>query len=133
MTRQITHAIAILIVLLAIVCALITAHPAHARWTGEGSPELRAWFNSLKQPDIPGMPCCGEADVYYADDVAVIDGETIATITDNRGNPIAVGTQIKIPPNKLNRDPNITGHTIVFIGEFAGNHHVYCFIPSLGM
>src|SRR6185312_15615832 len=49
------------------------ATPAQARdmgqWEGS-SPETRAWFRSLVQPDTL-VSCCGDADGYYADEYHV--------------------------------------------------------------
>jgi hypothetical protein len=109
--------------------------PALARDTGQWaneSPVIRAWFNSLMQPDVPES-CCGSGDGYYADQYDVENGKVVATITDSRGNSLPVGTRVVIPPNKVNHDPNPTGHTIVFLGAYGGPPTVYCFIPATGV
>lgn len=108
--------------------------PAFAREGGDWSqvdPEVRAWIQALTRPDYPGaqLSCCGEADAYYADMGEFgDDGKVYAIITDNRGNPLPVGTKVEIPPNKIqNTEGNPSGHVIVFVGA-AG--YVYCFIPN---
>lgn len=98
-------------------------------------PEWAEWYQSLMQPDVPTVSCCGEADGYYADDVHVHDGKTYATITDDRvvpGRPqIDLGTVIEIPDNKLKWDRgNPTGHSIVFLSR-AG--YVFCFVQGTGI
>jgi hypothetical protein len=109
--------------------------PAFARDTGQWtheSAQIRAWFQSLMQPDAP-VSCCGSGDGYYADAVSVQDGRIIATVTDSRGNSIPVGTKVVVPPNKINKDPNMTGHTIIFLGGIADAPIVYCFITATGV
>lgn len=119
----------------AVFIAAMLHAPASARDDGQwdtSSPELRAWFNSLKQPDN-GISCCGDYDLYYADEFGVEDGKIVATITDSRGHLIPVGTRIVVPPEKFNRDANRTGHTLIFLGMPLGMIAVFCFIPSAGV
>jgi hypothetical protein len=130
---------------------LIFIVPAHARdlgqW-GESSPETRAWFQSLRQPDRPSVPCCGESDGYWCDDVHVRGGNTYCTIDDDRDDEplhrphIPVGTEILIPPNKLGNYPgNPVGHSIVFMAISRGfdnevngtGSYVYCFVQTSGL
>jgi len=40
----------------------------------------------MMQPDVPNASCCGEADAYWANEIHVRDGNTYATITDDRPN-----------------------------------------------
>lgn len=120
------------------LCLIIT--PALARDNGQwenSAPEIREWFKSLMQPDNPYVPCCGEADAYYADTIHVRDGKTYATITDDRDDaplgrpPVPVGTVILIPDAKLKWDKgNPTGHGIVFIGNQG---QVYCYVTPGGV
>lgn len=130
-----TRLLHLLIVLSISALIVVLATAAFARdlgqWDG-ADPETRAWFNSLMQPDNKYVSCCGDADAYFADDFRVVDGTVVVTITDNRGHALPVGTTIAIPPNKLSREPNRLGHSIVFIGG-ASNDIVYCFIPSSGV
>lgn len=131
--RHVFALIAIEAVVIAL-CALIGG--AGARDLGQwdkADPELSAWFRSLKQPDNPAIPCCGEADAYWADTLVVEGGKVFAVITDDRpdvplGRPhIDVGTRFEIPPHKMKRDGgNPTGHNILFVG--AGG--VYCFVTG---
>jgi hypothetical protein len=130
--------------------SLILIAPAHARDLGQWedhSPETRAWFQSLRQPDQPNMPCCGESDGYWCDDVHVRAGHTYCTIDDDRDDEplyrphVPVGTEILIPDNKLGNYPgNPTGHNIVFMAVSRGidnavdgtGSYVYCFVQESG-
>jgi hypothetical protein len=84
-------------------------------------PEIRNWYPSLMQPDNPTVPCCGEADAYWADSYEVDGDRYIAIITDPRpdeplrGAHTDIGTKIVVPNRKLKYDEgNPTGHGIVF-------------------
>lgn len=89
------------------------------------------------QPDNPTVPCCGEADAYWCDDIHVKGGEAYCRITDNRpdgplGRPHReIGEEFQIPPQKLKHDKgNPTGHSIIFLST-SGN--TYCFVQSGGV
>lgn len=109
---------------------------AHARDLGQWNddPEKSAWYRSLKQPDMPAISCCGEADSYFCDEHAR-GSQVYCIIDDDRDNeklkrqPRANGTVIEIPDNKLNHDPNLEGRGVVFLS--AGGY-VYCFIGAGG-
>jgi hypothetical protein len=132
--------------LLALLLAAVPVgcEPAHSRNWDESATtkEVAAWFQALKQPDNT-VPCCGEADAYYADSFEVHGTSVIAIITDERvvpnRPPIPVGTKIIIPPNKVTHQGNPTGHGIVFVvhrddDDDAPNNgwHVYCYVtPGL--
>jgi len=97
-------------------------------------PQIAEWYRSLRQPDNPTLPCCGEADGYFADEVVVEGEKVFAVITDERpdeplGRPhIAPGTRFEIPREKLKFDRgNPTGHAILFVGV---NGTVYCFVQG---
>src|SRR5262245_61185456 len=119
---------------------------AHARDNGQWEttdPEIRAWFQELKQPDKPRVSCCGLGDAYYADETYTKDGRNIAVITDERddsvlGRPhVPVGTEVVIPDHKMKWDRgNPTGHSIIFlaVGTQDGNriYEVYCFVDGNG-
>lgn len=100
--------------------------------------DVKHWFQSANQPDIPSSSCCGEADAYYADSFEVEDGEYVAIITDERvvqyRTQIPVGTRIKIPVNKLPnpgvQPPNPTGHGVIFLNQ---QFVVYCYFPPGGV
>lgn len=128
----------------AAICTLILlgvlyVAPAWCRDLGqwEGSdPTVRAWYQSLMQPDAPATSCCGEADAYWADEIHVRSGKTFAVITDDRedaplGRPhIAIGTEFEVPNHKLKYDQgNPTGHSVVFLSR---NGWVYCFVMGGG-
>jgi hypothetical protein len=101
-------------------------------------PDIKAWFESLIQPDNAPASCCGVADGYWCDDLHVRGGKSFCTITDDRvipqRAPIPVGTEIQIPDNKMLdgkvANGNPTGHSIVFLN--SGATIVYCFILSSG-
>jgi hypothetical protein len=101
-------------------------------WWEGSDPRIRAWFESLRQPDNPVISCCGDADAYFADFFEVIDGRMLATITDSRGNPIAAGTVIEVPPQKVNKDANILGRIVIFLGGSVKRPKVLCYVPAAG-
>jgi hypothetical protein len=93
-------------------------------------PEIREWFQSLKQPDHPRLSCCGEADAFEADQFTVEDDHYVAVITDGKG-VMAPGTRIQVPNSKLKWDKgNPTGHGIIFIGDEG---QVYCYVVPGGV
>ena len=127
--------------LLVILFALfVSRFGAEARDLGQWDrtdPDLRAWYQSLMQPDVPTASCCGEADAYFADDIHVRNGKTFVTITDDRpdeprGRPhVAIGTEIEVPNNKLKWDrANPTGHGVVFISRGG---YVFCYVQPGGV
>ncbi|MDB5651287.1 MAG: uncharacterized protein JWL62_2807 [Hyphomicrobiales bacterium] len=103
----------------------------YGQWEGT-DPETRAWFRNLKQPDHPLVSCCGDADAYFADEYEIREGRVFARITDSRGNNVPVGTMVEVPPHKVNRDPNITGHIVIFLGGPPKDPFVYCYVPGSG-
>ena len=122
---------------LALACMLL---PSAARDVGQWedtNPAIRHWYRSLMQPDMPHLPCCGEADAYYADEIHVRDGKVYATITDDRDDAplkrphIPPGTRFEIPPHKLKYDAgNPTGHNVLFVSPGG---LVYCFVQGGGV
>ena len=103
---------------------------------GNADPEIRAWYQSLMQPDVPTASCCGSADAFFCDEVYVKEGKTFCRITDDRpdeplGRPhVPIGTVIEIPNNKLKWDRgNPTGHAIVFLSKGG---YVFCFVQGGG-
>jgi hypothetical protein len=117
------------------------------------APELDAWYKGLYQPDNPQMSCCGKADAYWCDDPHSKKDHlgkvtNWCTITDDRpdlprGRPhVDVGTEIKIPDEKIKWGPNDTqprtdwmtgqpvslnptGHGVVFLSR---GFYVYCYV-----
>lgn len=125
-------------VALAFALDLISFASAHddGQW-GNADPAVRAWYQSLMQPDVPTASCCGEADAYWADEVHVRDGKTYAVITDDRPDAllkrphVAIGNEVEIPNNKLKWDrSNPTGHGVVFLSR---ENYVYCFVQPGGV
>jgi hypothetical protein len=101
----------------------------------ETTPEVRAWYKSLMQPDKPWVPCCGESDAYFAE-AHVRDGKTYAVIIDDRPDEprgrhhVPVGTEIEVPAGKFKWDAgNPTGHAVIFLSI---NNDVYCFVQGTG-
>ena len=129
--------------ILSVVVLLVFIGVAFARDLGQwenSDPAIREWFQTLMRPDYPAMPCCGEADGYYADEIHVRGGKTFATITDDRPDAplgrshVPVGTEIEIPDDKLKWDrSNPTGHAIVFLGGGAYARYVFCFVQGSGI
>lgn len=122
----------------ALMLAAIPAAPARdlGQWAAQ-DPALSRWFQGLMQPDNPGVPCCGEADAYWADSFEIKGDRYVAIVTDERddtplGRPhVAVGTRIEIPNGKIKFDRgNPTGHGIVFVGNYG---NVYCYLPPGGV
>jgi hypothetical protein len=124
----------ILCIALASLLVLAAATPlAPARDNGQwenSPPNVRRWFQGLRQPDNPRMSCCGEADAYEADIFEVDGGHYVAVITDGKGE-IPNGTKIPVPNNKIKWDEgNPTGHGIIFIGLQG---QVYCYVLPGGV
>src|SRR5215472_13142792 len=111
---------------ISVIVLMLLAAPAAARDYGQWenqSPEVRKWFHNLMQPDLPFMPCCGEADAYWADDFGMDNGRYLAIITDTRpddalGRPHREpGQRFVIPNEKIKWDKgNPTGHGVIFVG-----------------
>jgi len=121
---------------------------AGAKTYGEsqyGGADESEYYATLMQPDYPSTSCCGEADVYYADEQEEgPDGTVIAIITDTRPDErtlpdgrvikrqhIPVGTKVLVPKYKMRKHytPNPTGHTIIFLAGTEGGWIVYCYEP----
>lgn len=129
--------------LLWVACFLVAvcvATGAFARDLGQwenSDPATREWFQTLMQPDVPTMSCCGEADAYWADTVHVRGGKTYATITDDRPDAplqrphVDVGTEIEVPDAKLKWDRgNPTGHGVLFLSR---GRFVFCYVQPGGV
>jgi hypothetical protein len=109
--------------------ALPTLARDNGQWEG-ADPAVRAWFQSLKQPDHPRLSCCGEADAFEADSFEVEEDHYVAVITDGRGI-IPNGTKCPVPKRKMKFDSgNPTGHGIIFIGNQG---QIYCYVTPGGI
>jgi len=118
-----------------------TMVPVLARDLGQWQqtdPRISAWFKSLMQPDNPNVPCCGEADAYWADSFEIQGDQYVAIITDEREDAplgrlhIDPGTRVVIPNHKLKFNKgNPTGHGIVFMHAASGQ--VWCYIAPGGV
>ena len=126
---------------------------AHARDLGQweqSDPATRQWFQSLMQPDTIGMgggiPCCGEGDGYWADEVRVEGDKVFAIITDDRPDEplrrfhVPIGTEFIVPAKKMLDGKiargNPTGHGVIFLGVMYNaeprSRPVLCFILGSG-
>jgi hypothetical protein len=113
---------------------------ANARDLGQWentNPAIGKWFRSLMQPDNPGIPCCGEADAYWADAALTENGQLVAVITDDRPDAplrrhhVPVGTKIVVPPNKIKWDKgNPTGHIVIFL---SNDNYPFCYVQNGGV
>lgn len=115
-------------------------------------PRLEAchyWVQTVQRPDIRGASCCGEADLFIADNFTVkANGEVWMTVTadyppssytDEEGNTFTTpgkyhkGSEVLIPPEKLNKlmeDANKSGHGAFFARPSDGE--ILCaFLPPL--
>jgi len=98
-------------------------------------PQVRKWFQDLRQPDHPRLSCCGEADSYEAD-LYEQDGDNYVAIITGQGPAvdkpvIPVGTRLKVPNAKIKWDDgNPTGHGIIFVG---GDYAIVCYVPPAGI
>lgn len=122
------------------------AEPSFARDSGQwgATPnEVSTWYRRLMEPDFPTIPCCGDADAYYADSFEVEGDHYVAIITDERTvpnrPPIPIGTRIRVPNHKLKYDDgNPTGHGVIFVQWRNGNQdpdgwHVLCYVVPGGV
>jgi hypothetical protein len=136
---------AIIVALTPIIMAFVK--PALPRDLGqweETTPEVRQWYETLMQPDLPNVRCCGEADAYWADGIEVVNGQTYAIITDTRDDGplrrphLDPGTKVLVPNHKLKWDKgNPTGHAIIFMNGGQRypdqNWNVLCFVQNGGV
>lgn len=111
---------------------------SHAHAHDMAHPEDDAWYESLMQPDYPLVPCCGEADAYWADSFEQQDGQYVAIITDDRDDKllhdrrhIDIGTKFVVPNYKIKWDQgNPTGHGVIFVNR---GDYVLCYVPPGGV
>lgn len=132
------RAVYVIVVAMILLAAVIASKNAHARDSGQWvntDPAISQWYRSLMQPDNPGIPCCGEADAYWADEIAIEGDKVFAIITDDRADEplrrphIPRGTRIEIPKHKYKFDRgNPTGHNVIFVGTGG----VFCFVQGSG-
>lgn len=108
------------------------------RWGA--SQNVHDWFATLMQPDNPRVPCCGEADAYWADSYEVDEDQYVAIITDDRGEGYdeyvgritrEPGSKFPVPNRKIKwNSGNPTGHGIVFLSSQGS---VICYLPPSGV
>jgi hypothetical protein len=112
----------------------LLGYTVFARAHDHARPELDHWYNTLMMPDNPSVRCCGKNDEYRCE-AFVRNGETWCRVIDDRvipnRPPVAIGTEILIPPHKYKFDQgNPTGHTVVFGRPGNGDFLVYCFVQG---
>ena len=116
----------------------LSAAPARdlGQWEN-ADPRIKQWFETLMQPDNPGVRCCGESDAYYADKVEVVGDKVFAIITDTRPDEplkrphVPPGTRIEVPAHKYKFDRgNPVGHTVIFLSPSLD---VYCYVQASGV
>lgn len=126
---------------------LASYRPAQAHDYGQwdkADPKTVEWFRNLMQPDNPGIPCCGEADAYWADSFDASGDHYVVIVTDERDDGplmrphIAPGTRVEVPNSKIKWDRgNPTGHGVLFVRKDWGDQNqpgpVYCFVPGGGV
>jgi hypothetical protein len=116
------------IVLAFIALGASAAARDNGQWANS-PPEIREWFQGLRQPDHPRISCCGEADAFEADIFEAEGDHYVAVITDGKG-VIANGSRISVPNTKMKWDKgNPTGHGIIFIGDRG---QIYCYVTPGG-
>ena len=145
--------VAVLVFLILIGMGAFASARDLGQWR-DSPPEIRAWFQSLLQPDTigmggPGTSCCGEGDGYWADESHVRNGIIYAVITDDREDGPRqhekIGTEYQVPANKIvgekQRVGNPTGHTYIFLEapSILGNNQrayprkVLCYVMNGGI
>jgi len=120
-----------------VVIVLLTVAITRALSHDHDHPEHDQWYETLMMPDNPSVRCCGKDDEYRCD-AFVRDGQTWCRVTDDRVNPrrppVAIGTEILIPPHKYKYNQgNPTGHTLVFGKPQGDDFYVYCFVQGTGI
>jgi hypothetical protein len=117
----------------ALMAGFLLLGSAHARDNGQWAAkpaDVRAWFESLMQPNNPTASCCGEADAFQADAFEVEGDHYVAIITGGHGD-FPTGSRISVPNSKMKWDRgNPTGHGIIFIGSDA---NVLCYVTPSGV
>ncbi len=109
------------------VLALVLLAPAALAAPPPGAdPALAPWFQSLKRPDN-GEGCCDQADCRIVAYRATRDGYEafIAAGSFQAGTD----TWEKVPPGRVLRGDNPTGHGVACWTWFSG---FLCFVPGPG-
>jgi hypothetical protein len=107
-----------------LIVAPILSTPALARDNGQFgnvSPEIRAWFKSVKSH--AGVPCCDIADGHRTD-YDMRESRYWVPINDE---------WMMVPPEAVVDDAgNPTGDAVVWYSESNGNVYIRCFVPGGG-
>lgn len=117
-----------LILIAALMCAPALARD-NGQW-GDSPPEIRAWFQSVMQPNNPYVSCCGEADAFEVElEGDNPDGSIDTRIVDGKGM-VPDGTEVDVPRSRLQaKYGNPLDKYILFLGTGG---QVYCLIPKVG-
>ena len=143
-----THLGTVIVALVVLVLLVLTLAIANAKTTGEvkyPGADDSDYYAHLMMPDHPSEGCCGEGDVYFADNTEFgPKGELYAVITDTRPDHrvlpdgrvidrahVPVGTRVLVPSEKIRKHytANPTGHTIIFLSQ-SGDMYVWCYEPQ---
>lgn len=118
--RRLRNTIIKLFIVLAgvVLLAFCALNSAHAKWNGESTPELEAWYKN--QHNEQGQWCCDKSDghPYYGNYKFNEDG---SVILDN-GH--------KLPAYMVLKGSNPTGHSVWWFTDAGGEHRDYCFAPG---
>lgn len=111
------------VVILALLAPVLSPQSGQARDRGQfasSSPELKAWFDSLRSGK---GPCCSDADGSAVSDV---DWES------NAGHyRVRIGGDwVDVPDEAVITQPNRVGRTMVWPMYYDGKTVVRCFMPG---
>lgn len=104
---------------LLIGAALFHSH-ARADWTGDASPETRAWFRSVR--NAVGQVCCDETEARSVDDYQWREGH-VEVVIDGKSYAVA--------PDALSPDRNRLGAAVAWIfpkGAPVSTETIRCFL-----
>jgi hypothetical protein len=111
---------AALVALAAWLCALPVDAKDHGQWGSSVSPELKAWFNSVRTDT--GSKCCDEADGYPVE---------YEMRPDNHYWIHFQNEWLKVPEHAVRRRyGNPTGGGVVWFLNIFGAPVIHCFVPT---
>jgi hypothetical protein len=93
---------------------------ARADWTGDASPETRAWFRTVR--NAVGQVCCDETEARSVDDYQWREGH-VEVVIDGRSYAVA--------PDALSPDRNKLGAAVAWIfpkGAPVSTETIRCFL-----
>jgi hypothetical protein len=86
------------------------------------SPSVRQWFRDQKSPKT-GMICCTEADGSEAQE-DIRNGHYWTTW------PAVAPVWYEVPDEVVIRDPNLSGHPVVWVYYEQGELKIRCYAPG---